>query len=55
VSAWKAGRGVWRAFEGPNGWYVACPLPDGSHKQPDHGGRLSRKAAEAEAARKNAR
>jgi phenylpropionate dioxygenase-like ring-hydroxylating dioxygenase large terminal subunit len=51
----KAGQGAWRAFEGPNGWYVAWEDADGYHHQPSHGGRLDREEAEAMAAERDDR
>jgi hypothetical protein len=37
---------MYKAFEGPNGWYVAFESADGSHRQPANGGNLT--AAEAD-------
>lgn len=39
-----------RAFEGPNGWYVADVMADGSHYQPRDGGNMSETAAKKQAA-----
>lgn len=44
----------WRAFQGPNGWYVAWEEPDGSHHQDSgYGGTLDQEEAEAMAAQLN--
>lgn len=42
-----------RAFQGPNGWYVAWERKDGCHRQPDNGGTLSRRDAEKLARERN--
>lgn len=34
-----------RAFQGPNGWYVADEGADGSHYQPSDGGHLTKREA----------
>jgi hypothetical protein len=47
---------MYRAFEGPNGWYVALVREDGSHKQPSHEAgvdRLSEREARRLAKRRN--
>lgn len=38
-----------RAYEGPNGWYVAEELKDGSHHQPPVGPWLTERQARREA------
>jgi len=43
--------GHWRAFQGPNGWYVAWEGDDGFHRQPADGGNLSSREAEEEVLR----
>lgn len=40
---------MFKAFRGPNGWYVAWEGEDGFHHQPFHGGRQSKESAEVEA------
>ena len=35
-----------RAFEGPNGWYLAAEDEDGFHRQPADGGHLTAEEAE---------
>lgn len=37
---------MYRAYEGPNGWYVAREDARGYHHQPADGGHLSRAEAE---------
>jgi len=38
-------RGRWRAFQGPNGWYIAVEDADGYHHQPADGGHMTREEA----------
>lgn len=42
-----------RAFQEPNGWYVADERNDGLHFQPADGGRLSERQARRLAAQEN--
>lgn len=45
---------AYRAFQGPNGWYVAFEDAEGSHRQPPGGGDLGEEEARREAQRRNA-
>ena len=45
----------YKAFRGPNGWYTAQEDESGTHHQPQFGGRMSERAAKAEARELNAR
>lgn len=46
--------GPYRAFQGPNGWYVAFEDAEGFHRQPPGGGDLYEEEARREAQRRNA-
>jgi hypothetical protein len=45
---------MFRAFEGPNGWYVAFENADGFHRQPADGGSLTETQAKRRARERNA-
>ncbi len=44
---------MYRAFQGPNGWYVAFEREDGFHRQPQNGGNMSERDARREARDRN--
>ena len=44
---------MYKAFQGPNGWYAAWVDREGFHHQPASGGNLSQRSAVREAARLN--
>lgn len=44
---------MYRAFQGPNGWYVAWERADGTHRQPSLGPWLSERGARRRAAESN--
>ena len=44
---------MYRAYEGPNGWYVAWENAEGFHHQPDGGAELTEASAKRIARRKN--
>lgn len=44
---------MYRAFQGPNGWYVAFERADGFHRQPPDGGNMSETDARRLARRRN--
>ena len=46
---------MYKAFRGANGWYTAWEDATGTHYQPQFGGRMTERAAKAEARELNAR